>query len=94
MKFCFNGKARKALRALKGIVKLQALMRGYLVRKRAATMLHSIQALIRVQTAVRSKRDRRHKKEYSHMFQPRHSFVKNQLTTSIDFLFFKPKPRL
>ncbi|KAF2593830.1 hypothetical protein F2Q70_00043130 [Brassica cretica] len=69
-------KARKALRALKGIVKLQALVRGYLVRKRAAAMLHSIQALIRVQTAVRSKRNSCHKKEYSNMFQPRHSFDK------------------
>ncbi|KAL0661934.1 hypothetical protein Bca4012_098771 [Brassica carinata] len=52
------------------------LVRGYLVRKRAAAMLHSIQALIRVQTAVRSKRNSCHKKEYSNMFQPRHSFDK------------------
>ncbi|KAG2328304.1 hypothetical protein Bca52824_011032 [Brassica carinata] len=74
LKFCFNGLARKALRALKGIVKLQALVRGYLVRKRTAEMLHSIQALIRVQTAVRSKRNRCHKKEYN-MSQRRHSFT-------------------
>ncbi|CAH8362175.1 unnamed protein product [Eruca vesicaria subsp. sativa] len=59
--------ARKALRALKGIVKLQALVRGYLVRKRAAAMLHSIQAMIRVQTAMRSKRNRYHKKEYNNI---------------------------
>ncbi|XP_009144869.1 protein IQ-DOMAIN 14 [Brassica rapa] len=95
--------ARKALRALKGIVKLQALVRGYLVRKRAATMLHSIQALIRVQTAVRSKRDRRHKKEYSHMFQPRHSFDKfdevareerhQKIVEVHDMFKRRPKPR-
>ncbi|KAJ0234616.1 Calmodulin-binding family protein [Hirschfeldia incana] len=66
--------ARKALRALKGIVKLQALVRGYLVRKRAAVMLHNMQTLLRVQTVMRAKRNRRLNKEYNNMFQPLHSF--------------------
>ncbi|KAI5422802.1 hypothetical protein KIW84_046001 [Lathyrus oleraceus] len=52
-------KARKALRALKGLVKIQALVRGYLVRKRAAATLHSMQALIRAQNSVRTQRARR-----------------------------------
>ncbi|CAN6925777.1 unnamed protein product [Brassica oleracea] len=60
--------ARKALRALKGLVKLQALVRGYLVRKRAAETLHSMQALIRAQTSVRSQRINR-----NNMLHPRHS---------------------
>ncbi|KAL6996395.1 Protein IQ-domain 26 [Sarracenia purpurea var. burkii] len=51
--------ARKARRALKGLVKLQALVRGYLVRKRATATLHSMQALIRAQTTIRSQRARR-----------------------------------
>lgn len=54
-----NFQSRKALRALKGLVKLQALVRGYLVRKRAAATLHSMQALIRAQTAVKRQRARR-----------------------------------
>ncbi|KZV34676.1 protein IQ-DOMAIN 14-like [Dorcoceras hygrometricum] len=51
--------ARKALRALRGLVKLQALVRGYLVRKRSLATLHSMQALIRAQAAIRSQRTRR-----------------------------------
>ena len=56
--FYYNGfwKARKALRALKGLVKIQALVRGYLVRKQATATLHGMQALIRAQATVKSKR--------------------------------------
>ncbi|KAL2928996.1 Protein IQ-DOMAIN 14 [Bienertia sinuspersici] len=48
--------ARKALRALKGLVKIQALVRGYLVRKQATATFHGMQALIRAQATVMSKR--------------------------------------
>ncbi|EAZ14236.1 hypothetical protein OsJ_04161 [Oryza sativa Japonica Group] len=47
-------KAKKVLRALKALVKLQALVRGFLVRRQAAAMLQSMQALIRAQATVRA----------------------------------------
>ncbi|CAN6350428.1 unnamed protein product [Urochloa humidicola] len=48
--------ARKALRALKSLVKLQALVRGFLVRKQAATTLRRLQALMRLQAETSSSR--------------------------------------
>ncbi|GKD44605.1 IQ-DOMAIN 14-like protein, partial [Tanacetum coccineum] len=48
--------ARRALRALKGLVKFQALVKGFLVRKQVDATLYSMQALLRAQLAVRSKR--------------------------------------
>ncbi|KAK7293004.1 hypothetical protein RJT34_15864 [Clitoria ternatea] len=49
----FSKRARKALRALKGLVKLQAHVRGYLVWKQEAAKLHNMQALIRAQATER-----------------------------------------
>ncbi|KAL5228679.1 hypothetical protein ABZP36_016944 [Zizania latifolia] len=46
--------ARKALCALRSLVKLQALVRGYLVRKQAATTLHRLQVLVRLQACSRA----------------------------------------
>ncbi|KAG9140723.1 hypothetical protein Leryth_006913 [Lithospermum erythrorhizon] len=41
--------ARRALKALRGLVKLQALVRGRIVRKQSADMLKRMQAMARIQ---------------------------------------------
>lgn len=42
--------ARKALRALKGLVKLQALVRGQAVRRQTSLALKGLQSLMKIQS--------------------------------------------
>ncbi|RLN22933.1 protein IQ-DOMAIN 14-like [Panicum miliaceum] len=68
--------ARTALCALRGIVKLQALVRGQLVRKQANATLRCMQALLTAQSHLRARRMRVLQEQY-HLAppppRPRHS---------------------
>nr|GEW21870.1 protein IQ-DOMAIN 14-like [Tanacetum cinerariifolium] len=64
--------ARRALRALRGVVKFQALVKGFHVRKRVVATLYDMQALLRAQLAVRSQRARRSSKDHRVQPQIRH----------------------
>ncbi|VVB05340.1 unnamed protein product [Arabis nemorensis] len=53
---CFRGHlGRRAFRALKSLVKLQAVARGVLVRRQARIALHCMHALARLQVRVRAR---------------------------------------
>ncbi|KAI3451394.1 hypothetical protein Pfo_008059 [Paulownia fortunei] len=53
---CFRGHlARRAYRALRSLVKLQAVVRGVIVRRQARIALHCMQALARLQITIRAR---------------------------------------
>lgn len=52
---CDKWQARRALRALRAVVRIQAIFRGRQVRKQAVVTLRCMQALVRVQARVRAR---------------------------------------
>lgn len=51
-------KARRSFRTLKGIIRLQALVRGHLVRRQAVSTLCCMRGIIKFQALVRGRKVR------------------------------------
>lgn len=71
--------ARKALRALKGIVKLQAYIRGRAVRRQAMTTLKCLQSVVNIQSQVCGKRTQIPPRGSQRDYEESHMFSENIL---------------
>lgn len=58
MHLLYQWQARRALLKLKNVVKLQAAVRGHLVRRHAVGTLRCVQAIVKMQLLIRARRTR------------------------------------
>lgn len=82
--------ARRALRALRGLVRLKSLIQGQSVKRQATTTLRCMQTLARVQSQIRARRIRMSEENQAlqRQLQQKHERELERLTTSVSFLPF------
>lgn len=80
--------ARRALRALRGLVRLKSLIQGQSVKRQATTTLRCMQTLARVQSQIRARRIRMSEENQAlqRQLQQKHERELERLTTSVSFL--------
>ncbi|KAF8010025.1 hypothetical protein BT93_J0870 [Corymbia citriodora subsp. variegata] len=80
--------ARRAFRVLKGIIRLQALIRGHLVRRQAIATLVCMRGIVNLQRLIRGRKDMPHVKSHdiSNNFKPekllKNSFICKLLSST------------
>lgn len=82
--------ARRAFRALRGIIRLQALIRGHLVRRQAVATLRCMQAIVKIQALARGRRVRL--LDPGHQLLGKYSFEELKVTLAIWVFLDSPFP--
>lgn len=86
--------ARRALRALRGLVRLKSMIQGQSVKRQAATTLKCMQTLARVQSQIRERRIRMSEENQAlqRQLQQKRDKELEKLRTSVSvpFLCFLP----
>lgn len=90
--YCFGGfQARRALRALRGLVRLKTLIQGQSVKRQAASTLRCMQTLARLQSQIRVRRIRMSEENQALQRQlqqkRKNEFEKLQSSVSTLFIF-------
>lgn len=78
-------KARRSFHVLKGIIRLQALFRGHLVRRQAVATLHCLQGIVKLQALIRGRGVRVLDNEQEALTKGRFLVISRKTTNSIVF---------
>ncbi|PIA62576.1 hypothetical protein AQUCO_00200526v1 [Aquilegia coerulea] len=85
--------ARRAFRALMGIIRLQALVRGHLVRRQAVATLRCVQGIVKFQRLVRGQKDAKlSKSRGTHKFICAEKLVANSFLSKLSSSSPNTKP--